>query len=112
MTLMTNDGTIPQLTLGLRLELARRSIGLTQSAFAPLLGISNRTIQAFEADTRPPKKRDLMAWAQATGVSLKWLETGIAAVPDGDGGNVIALPRLDSNQQPSGYRPRLLRVAA
>lgn len=101
----------PAITIGIRLELARRKIGLSQPEFAELIGKKRATISNLEREVYPPQRDTLMAWAMATSVPLAWLEHGIAAAPDGnDGGDVIQLPRLDSNQQPSGYRPALVVV--
>jgi transcriptional regulator with XRE-family HTH domain len=109
LTVMSDSGYVPSLSLALRLEIARRDAGLTQDGMAAELGISKGTVSDFERGVRAPKRQTLMAWAARTGVSLRWLETGIAAAPDGgDGGELIQLPRLDSNQQPSGYRLRLV----
>lgn len=77
-TAMTDNGVVPALSMGVRLELARRNVNMTQPQLADELGISKRTVQDFEADVRPPKRGTMIAWAQVTGVSLAWLENGWA----------------------------------
>lgn len=89
MTAMTDDGAVPALSLGLRLEVARRRIGLSQAAMADELGMERSTIGDFERDVRPPKRGTMIAWARLTGVQLHWLETGEAATPEGGGLRVV-----------------------
>jgi len=89
MTAITDMGVVPELTLGLRLELARRQTGMTQPQLAEELGISKRTVVDFENDVRAPKRATMMGWARATGVSFAWLETGQAANPEGGGLRVV-----------------------
>lgn len=100
---MTDEGDVPDLNLGLRLELARRRLELNQSDFGQLLGISRRTVQDFEGSVREPKERDLIAWARVSGTSLVWLKTGQAANPEGGGLRVVRHQGLEP-------RTRCLRV--
>lgn len=103
MTQLTVAGVVPSWTLGDRLRKARDTAGLSQDEFESITGISRRSISAYESDVRVPRRPQLIAWAMATGVPLAWLERGTENPrQDGpDGG--VTLPRLDSNQQPSGY---------
>lgn len=102
MTTLTVAGRVPEWTLGDRLRKAREAAGLSQTELADLAGISRRSISKYESDDARPKRPQLIAWAMATGVPLSWLQDGDAPHPTTpDEGQV--LPRLDSNQQPSGY---------
>ena len=103
MSTQTEVGTIPEFTIHDRLRKAREITGLDQGPFAEEIGVSRGTVSNYEsgAVTRLGKLQ-LRAWALRTGVPLEWLQTGENPHQDGpDGGQV--LPRLDSNQQPSGY---------
>lgn len=103
MTQLTVTGVVPVWTVGDRLRKARAAAHLSQSDFEALTGISRRSISAYEGDERAPRRPQLIAWAMATGVPLAWLESGTTNPrQDGPGGGVT-LPRLESNQQPSGY---------
>lgn len=108
MTQLTVAGVVPEWTVGDRLRKAREQARLSQSDFEVVTGISRRTISAYEGDERSPRRPQLIAWAMATGVPLEWLEAGTTNPrQDGPGGGVT-LPRLDSNQQPSGYTEALV----
>lgn len=104
MTTLTVAGRVPQWTMGDRLRKARESAGMNQSQLEQVTGISRRTITAYEGGVRSPRRPQLIAWAMATGVPLWWLA---GTTPDGEDG----LPRLDSNQQPSGYTLTLVTTS-
>jgi transcriptional regulator with XRE-family HTH domain len=114
-TATSPPGGVPEWTLGDRLRKARVHRGLEQEQLAELIGLKRSTIGNYERGDTPPKRPVLLAWSVATGVPLKWIETGKPPPgpngPDGgipsddDGGG---LPRLDLNQEPAGYRSRLL----
>lgn len=110
MTTTPSEVAPPAITLGIRLELARRKIGLSQPEFADLIGKKRATISDLEREVRRPQRDTLMAWAMVTGVPLKWLETGIAAVPGGDGGGSQYTPS-DSNREPADKRRRAGHLA-
>lgn len=95
---------IPQWTRGDRLGKARRTTGLGVREFAAQIGVSTKTISDAENDKRAVRRATLKAWALVTGVPLKWLETGEAPRPDDPDEGLRLLPRLDSNQEPFGYR--------
>jgi transcriptional regulator with XRE-family HTH domain len=76
---------------------------------AAQLGVSRETIGRWTSGRGEPKRAGLLAWAAVTGVDLEWLETGkgpATTSPDPD----PSLPRLDSNQQPSGYESMQVRA--
>ena len=112
MTTAHRRGIIPELSPGLRLEIARRTVAPSQREFAKMLGVSHGTVQRAESG-QPMKRTTVLAWAMATGVDLDWLEHGKTPSPDGDGVSGSALPQLDSNQQPFDYTDvQLMAVAA
>ncbi len=80
MTTQQHQGdAVPEWTVGDRLRKAREVLGLDQVAFAALTGISRGTISNYERGlTNTYKTLFMRAWAMATGVSLEWLETGVA----------------------------------
>jgi transcriptional regulator with XRE-family HTH domain len=107
-------GRIPEWDLHDRLGKALRDSGLGVSEIAEQLGVGRETVGRWLNGRGVPKRQSLLAWSSLTGVDLKWLETGEAqTAPDRDPTppNGVPLPRLDSNQQPSGYAFALVRAA-
>lgn len=100
---MLSTGFIPQWTLADRLRKAREQIGLDQTEFADRLGVSRSSVSNYERGTTAPRRIVLNAWAMATGVPIEWLRDGSTNPRPGDPDGGVRLPRLDSNQQPSGY---------
>ena len=102
---LASTGFVPQWTIGDRLRKAREMTGLTQVQFAERVGLSRATVNNSELNKSQPRKSVVLLWAMETGVDRDWLMTGSAnnetPDPDGPGGELL---RLDSNQQPSGYR--------
>lgn len=90
MTAMSNpapiqpSGHVPAWTLGDRLAKARSVAGLTQAQLAELIGIGVKTVIRYE-NGESTKRAAVIAWAFATGVDLRWIETG-EATTDRDGG--------------------------
>jgi transcriptional regulator with XRE-family HTH domain len=74
MTEVAISGETPSWTLTDRLRKAREHGVLQQAQLAALTGISERSIQNYEAGRTTPRRPQLIAWALATGVSLEWLE--------------------------------------
>lgn len=104
MTMDYAAGTIPRFHAGDRLRKAREVRGLGTAELAELLGVSRNTVGNYESGRVTPRRPVLIAWAMATGVPIAWLENGESPSQGGpDGGSRGGLPRLDSNQQPSGY---------
>ena len=106
MSTQTLAPRIPKFDLNDRLRKARETADLDQTQLAELIGVSRNSVSAAERGASKPRKPVLIAWAFATRVPFEWLVTGSTnnetPDPDGPGGELL---RLDSNQQPSGYRP-------
>jgi len=96
-------GWVPTWDLADRLTRSLRETDLGVSEIAAQLGVSRETVGRWTNGRVTPKRAALLAWASITGVDLHWLETGESPAPDAQGSPDV-LPRLDSNQQPSGYR--------
>lgn len=67
---------IPQITIGVRLKLARESADLSQYELGDAIGIAPRSVQNYERGNTTPKRPVLLSWALATGVPLSWLTEG------------------------------------
>ena len=79
-------GTIPQITLPVRLRLAREHAGLQQAQLADLVGVARNTISRAESGAAAPGRPLLLSWAMATGVPLGWILTGEAGAGARAGG--------------------------
>jgi transcriptional regulator with XRE-family HTH domain len=77
---------IPEWTQGDRLRKARELTDMGQREFAEHIGVSHQTITNAEKGHRTVRKITLNAWSLATGVSVEWLECGIAPEDGPDGG--------------------------
>lgn len=80
------QGIVPTLTAAQRLMIARMHVGLTQGEMAERLGVTTATVQRTESGHTRPRRTTVMAWSMATGVNLRWLETGEAPPSGGDDG--------------------------
>lgn len=69
-------GVVPEFHLGDRLRKAREHTGMTQGELARVLGVARNTVNRSESGATHPMRVVVRAWAEATGVSLEWLETG------------------------------------
>ena len=110
MSELATSGVIPAFTQADRLRKAREVAQIDQGTFAADLGVSRNTVTNYERGHVRPRRPVLLAWAMRTGVPLSWLETGEAPRHD-DEGPAVRLPRLDSNQQPSGYSLSLVSAS-
>lgn len=96
---------VPEWTLQDRLRKARELTGLGQKDFAERLGVSRNTVGSAESGAVAVRRITMNAWAMATGVSLEWLETGVAGssgpTPPDDGprGDREALTRLTEQKR-------------
>jgi len=83
-------GVVPVFTEADRMRKARELTGLDRAHFADLVGVSAKTVLNYEtgATTRikPLVRR---AWALATGVSVRWLQTGETPRPDDPAGGLL-----------------------
>lgn len=96
-------GRIPQWTLGERLRKAREDAEMSQQQLADLVGISRRSVSAYESGDSTPRRPVLLAWALATGVNMGWLHQDealrAAAQPEGSSNAECAI--RDSNAEPA-----------
>lgn len=84
---------VPVFSLGERIRKAREDLGLSQQAFADLLGINRKTLNNWEGGRNHPRYGDLMLIASVADVSLEWLAAeefrptfgGVAASPTSQG---------------------------
>lgn len=60
-----------------RIKKAREYAGLSQRALAKEMKVNHSSISMFESGKCDPTPRTLKGIADATGVSLSWLETGL-----------------------------------
>lgn len=104
MTTQPEHGTVPEITVGWRIRIAREGAGLDQGQLAELTGIARNTISNYESGhTSKPNKAFLRLIAAATGVNEAWLRTGEAGTPKG-GPGLYLLPQVDSNHQLFDYQ--------
>ena len=61
------------MTIGQRVQAARREKGLTQKELATKLGLATGSIQQYELGKRQPRLEQLQAIAAALGVSISYL---------------------------------------
>lgn len=107
---MTNRELVPEFDLADRMRKALRTAGVGSTEIADYLGVARATVSNWINGHVTPSKQTLRLWAMRTGVSFDWLQTGENPHQlDADEGVARMLPRLDSNQQPAGYRPELTR---
>ncbi|MCQ4120419.1 helix-turn-helix transcriptional regulator [Rhodococcus tibetensis] len=95
MTTSYGVGRVPAIDLPIRLRVARESAEMSQADLAKAIGASRATIANYE-QRKTPKRSTVMAWAMATGVDARWLLTGEAPSPDGDGASSV---------RPKGFEP-------
>lgn len=104
-------GTVPEFDIHDRLRKARDRVGLDQQTLGDEIDVSRNTVVNYEnASTKRLKAIVLKQWALRTGVPYEWLTTGEEPPQAPDGGG--QLPRLESNQQPSGYTPSRVAEAS
>lgn len=66
-----------ELTLGERLARARRNVNLSQKAFATTVGLSARSVAAYELDQRAPAFDVVVRWAKITGAPVDYFADAI-----------------------------------
>jgi transcriptional regulator with XRE-family HTH domain len=91
MTTHATEGFIPEWTRGDRLRKARTALGVTVKVFSEMTLISEKTINDYEGDRiQRVSPLRLEKWANVTGVSQLWLETGEGEPTGPTGGAVSA----------------------
>ncbi len=85
-----------------RMRKSLRTSGIKVAAMAEYMGVERQTVGNWMGGRTGPSGAVLRLWALRTGVSLEWLVSG--EVPHFGDTPPTKLPRLDSNQQPAGYR--------
>ncbi len=68
-----------------RMRKSLRVSGISSAEMADILEVSRNTVSGWLNGAREPKRLYLRIWAVRTGVPLKWLETGEAPSPEGNG---------------------------
>lgn len=101
---MTNRELVPQFDLADRMRKALRTSDLGVQDMADYLGVARSTVGKWINGHINPSKQSLRLWALRTGVDFDWLMTGENPHQLVASGGSVELPRLDSNQQPAGYR--------
>ena len=82
-------GRVPEWDIHDRLAKARRSAGLEQGELADLAGVSRKSISNWEIGKSTPRRSAIIAISFATGVDLKWLETGKTPAGEPGGGDAV-----------------------
>ena len=70
--------TQPVITLGMRLQIARRASGLKGVAMAEALNVTTTTISRYENDSTPVPVAVLYAYQALCDVPLEWLRGEVA----------------------------------
>lgn len=103
MSTQTQEGRVPELTLGWRLKM---SLGdMSRAEMAEALEVDPGTISRWCADKgTAPKRAFVLQWAMLTGVNPVWLETGhmpANPTPPNGGGNrqTEAMRRLTESKR-------------
>ena len=100
----TNEpGFMPSPEIPKRLLAARVMIGLDQTAFAKLTGISRSIISQYETGANTDYKwPNMIAWAWYTPVTLEWIWTGQeSATPPADGRPLVPTFPWDNDRYPA-----------
>lgn len=84
MTQPARIGSIPEWTLGWRLQRSLAESGLTAQQMADRLGVVRGTVSRWMNDHgKAPKTAFINQWALATGTPVAWLITGEQSNPKG-----------------------------
>ncbi len=77
-------GTIPDWTLGWRLQRSLTHAGVSAQSMADELGMTRGTVSRWMNDHgAPPRPAYVKLWALRTGVPVEWLMTGEVSHPNG-----------------------------
>ena len=66
-----------RLSLGERLARARKATGLGQRDFSTVVGISARSVSAYELDQRSPSFDTVAPWARVTGAPMEYFAEAV-----------------------------------
>ncbi|HUX71799.1 MAG TPA: helix-turn-helix transcriptional regulator [Cellulomonadaceae bacterium] len=94
---------VPEFDLADRMRKALRTSGIGVQEMADYLDVARNTVSTWINGRIVPSSQTIRLWALRTGVPYSWLRDGTENPRQGDPGGGVSLPRLDSNQQPSGY---------
>jgi transcriptional regulator with XRE-family HTH domain len=71
--------TVPTMTIGDRIRLARRHSGMRAQELADALAVDPNTISNYETGKTSPPNTKVRRIAELTGVDEAWLATGVAS---------------------------------
>lgn len=113
----SQQASVPQLTLGWRLQMALGHGHVTVQEMADDLGMARSSLSRWLNDHgAPPRRIFILRWAVRTGVDAHWLEFGHTKNPrpdDPDGGCTQCQCAIrDSNPEPAGLGHLLVMPAA
>lgn len=94
--------TIPELTMGMRMRLARLKAGITLHQIAEEFGVSQPTVSNWENDKKLPRqdlRRVVIRWAELTRTPRDWILWGVvtqryAGLP---GQSLFSVPSLEND---------------
>lgn len=114
LTFLSRNSQVALADIGARLEICRHELGLTQTEFSKVLGVSQSSYYAYEQGTRGVPVQALAALSLQYGVSLDWLVLGIG--PEARRDDVRAAEQfreeLDTYLEARGIRMNATRRAA
>lgn len=103
MSEMHAQTTIPQLTLGWRLQMSLDHAGISAQQMADELGVVRSTVSRWMHDTgAPPRDGFLRVWALRTGVPYEWLRHGVVTATDPDDGGPVSAGSATRQYAPGG----------
>lgn len=70
------------MTIGKRIKIARKRLGLTQPALGAELGVTKQAVYEWETDQSRPDVSHLMPLAAALQVPIGWLLQGVGDPPE------------------------------
>lgn len=78
----SNQGSIPEFTIGDRLRKAREFAGMDMNELAAAIEIHRQTVARYETGVAAPKRYVLLSWSLATGVDMDWITSGAISTHD------------------------------
>ncbi len=92
-------------SIGSRIKSRRKIIEASQKDLAKRIGVSQASITYWESDTNEPAGGNLLALANAFGVTPQWLLTGRGDAPALP--NVSPAPSFKANRNGGSWVPQL-----